>query len=61
VRAASLLLRMLAKGGKDGECGPVPIEVRMPQECLAELLGTSRQWATALVRDLSHTGLVEWR
>jgi CRP-like cAMP-binding protein len=61
VRAASLLLGMLAKSGRDDERGPVPIEVRMPQERLAELLGTSRQWATALVRDLSNAGLVEWR
>ena len=61
VRAASLLLGMLARNGKDGERGPVPIEVRMPQERLAELLGTSRQWATALVRELSNAGLVEWR
>lgn len=62
VRAAALLLGMLAKKrGYNSERGPVPIEVRMSQERLAELLGTSRQWATALVRDLSNAGLVEWR
>jgi CRP/FNR family cyclic AMP-dependent transcriptional regulator len=64
VRAASLLLGMLAHEGKSGETceqGPVAIELRLPQERLAELLGTSRQWATALVRELSKAGLVEWR
>jgi CRP-like cAMP-binding protein len=61
VRAASLLLDMLAKCGKGDERGPVAIEQRLPQERLAELLGTSRQWATARVRELSKAGLVEWR
>jgi len=61
VRAAALLLGMLAKSGKDGERGPVDIGFRLSQERLAELLGTSRQWATALVRDLSNAGIVEWR
>ena len=61
VRAASLLLGMLAKNGKDSERGPVAIEFRLPQERLAELLGTSRQWATVLVRELSKAGLVAWR
>jgi len=61
VRAASLLLGMLANNGRDCERGPVAIELRLSQERLAELLGTSRQWATALVRELSKAGLVEWR
>jgi len=61
VRAASLLLGMLARNGKAVERGPVAIELRLPQERLAELLGTSRQWATAAVRELSKAGLVEWR
>lgn len=61
VRAASLLLGMLARSGKDGDPGPVAIELRLPQERLAELLGTSRQWATAMVRELSKAGVVEWR
>jgi CRP-like cAMP-binding protein len=61
VRAASLLLGMLAKNCQGDETGPVAIELRLPQERLAELLGTSRQWATALVRELSQAGLVEWR
>lgn len=61
VRAASLLLGLLTKGGKDDHDGPVAIELHLPQERLAELLGTSRQWATALVRELSSAGLVAWR
>ncbi len=61
VRAASLLLGLLANKGADGEHGPVVIELRLPKERLAELLGTSRQWATTLVRELSQAGLVEWR
>jgi CRP-like cAMP-binding protein len=61
VRAAALLLGMLAKSGKDGEHGPADIGLRLSQERLAELLGTSRQWATALVRELSNAGIVEWR
>jgi|GEM_PF-3403532 len=61
VRAASLLLGMLANSAKGDQPGPVAIEHRLPQERLAELLGTSRQWVTVLVRELSKAGLVEWR
>jgi CRP/FNR family cyclic AMP-dependent transcriptional regulator len=61
VRAASLLLGMLARSGSDGGHGPTAIDLRLPQERLAELLGTSRQWVTAVVRELSRAGLVEWR
>jgi len=61
VRAASLLLGLLASDGKDGEHGPVVIELRLPQERLAEMLGTSRQWAATVVRELSKAGVVEWR
>jgi CRP-like cAMP-binding protein len=61
VRAASLLLGMLGKSGQLGDDGPVTIDLRLSQERLAELLGISRQWATALVRELSQAGLVEWR
>ena len=60
VRAASLLLGMLEMGARPAAPGPVPIELRLPQERLAELLGTSRQWATSLVRELSKAGLVDW-
>ena len=61
VRAASVLLGLVAKSGKDTGDGPVAIDLRLPQERLAEMLGTSRQWASALVRELSDAGLVEWR
>jgi len=61
VRAASLLLGMLAKNGRHSQTGPQIIDLRLSQGRLAELLGTSRQWATALVRELSKAGLVEWR
>ena len=61
VRAAALLLGMLADSGQDGEPGPAHIGRRLSQERLAELLGTSRQWAAALVRELSNAGIVKWR
>lgn len=61
VRAASLLLGMLAKDGQDGQGSRAVIDLHLPQERLAELIGTSRQWATSLVRELTQAGLVEWR
>jgi CRP-like cAMP-binding protein len=61
VRAASLLLGMLVRSGSDGENGPAAIDLRLPQERMAELLGTSRQWVTAVVRELTRAGLVQWR
>jgi CRP-like cAMP-binding protein len=61
VRAASILLGLVARSGKETEDGPVAIDLRLSQERLAEMLGTSRQWASALVRELSDAGLVEWR
>lgn len=61
VRAAALLLGMLATSGQAAENGPTDLRLRLSQERLAELLGTSRQWATALVRELTSAGIVEWR
>lgn len=61
VRAAAVLLGLVAKSGKDTGDGPVAVDLRLPQERLAEMLGTSRQWVSALVRELSDAGLVEWR
>jgi len=58
VRTAALLLGLLANNSHDG---PVTIDLRLPQERLAEMLGTSRQWATKVARELSTAGLVEWR
>jgi hypothetical protein len=61
VRAASLLMGLLAQTGKDGIGGAVTIDVRLSQERLADMLGVSRQWATAVVRELARAGIVEWR
>jgi CRP-like cAMP-binding protein len=61
VRAASLLLGLLAKGDQDSQDGPATVGFRLSQERLAEMLGTSRQWVTALVRQLSQAGIVDWR
>jgi CRP-like cAMP-binding protein len=61
VRAASLLLGMLSRSGHHGDDGPVAIDLRLPQERLAEWLGISRQWAATLVREMSRAGVIEWR
>lgn len=61
VRAASLLVDLLVRTGQDGVDGVVPIDFRLSQERLADMLGISRQWATAVVREMTHTGLIEWR
>lgn len=61
VRAASLLMELLAESGQDGMEGAVAIDARLSQERLADMLGVSRQWATAVVRELAQAGLVEWR
>lgn len=60
VRAAATLVG-LADGGDAAARGAVVIPMRLPLERLAEVLGVSRQWATALVRELTDAGLVEWR
>jgi CRP-like cAMP-binding protein len=61
VRAASLLMGLLAKSGKDGSDTVEAIAYRLSQERLADMLAISRQWATAVVRELVQAGLVEWR
>jgi CRP/FNR family transcriptional regulator, cyclic AMP receptor protein len=61
VRAASLLVGLLSKGSKDGIDGALTIDLRLSQERLADMLGISRQWATAVVRELAQAGLVRWR
>jgi CRP/FNR family cyclic AMP-dependent transcriptional regulator len=61
VRAASLLLDLLVRRGQDGVAGAVLVDFRLSQERLADMLGISRQWATAVVRELVQAGLVEWR
>jgi CRP/FNR family transcriptional regulator, cyclic AMP receptor protein len=60
VRAAAALVS-LADGGDAVASGAFVIPMRLPLERLAEMLGVSRQWATALVRELTDAGLVEWR
>jgi CRP-like cAMP-binding protein len=61
LRAASLLMDLLAMSGRDGVAGAAVIDARLSQERLADMLGVSRQWATAVVRELVQDGLVEWR
>lgn len=61
VRAASLLMGLVAKSGQDARHGAAAIEFHLSQERLADMLGVSRQWATAVVRELTQAGLVEWR
>lgn len=60
-RLASLLLALAASSGLRTESGSVVIALRVPQERLGEMLGVSRQTATALVGDLVRDGLVQWR
>ena len=61
VRAATLLTGLLAKSSTVGADEEVAIDFRLSQERLAELLGVSRQWATAVVRELVQAGVIEWR
>jgi len=60
VRMATLLVSF-AHGGARAQDGTIAIDVHLPQERMAELLGVSRQWATGLVRDMCRSGLVRWR
>jgi CRP-like cAMP-binding protein len=60
IRAAALLVSLAEASGLPAEGGPVTIGVHMPQERLGEMLGVSRQTATALVRDLADAGLIRW-
>lgn len=61
LRALRVLLALAdATGTPDGE-GRLVLGLRLPQERLAEMLGVSRQTATALVRELVGDGLVHWR
>jgi len=59
-RAAALLVAFAEAGGLTAGGGPLKLGVRLPQERLGEMLGVSRQTATALVRDLVDTGLIRW-
>jgi len=60
LRAASLLLGMLPPHRRDGPV-PAAIEMRLPQERFAEMLGVSRQAVSIVIRELVREGLVQWR
>lgn len=60
-RLAGLLLALAASNGTRTGSGGLVIGLRLPQERLGEMLGVSRQTATALVGDLVRDGLVHWR
>jgi len=60
VRAAAALAE-LADGSDAAATGAVAIPMRLTVERLAEILGVSRQWASALVRELTDAGLIDWR
>lgn len=60
LRMAALLLSLADSGGGN-PTGPVVIELRLPQERLAEMLGVSRQWTTLLVQQMTREGLIECR
>jgi CRP/FNR family cyclic AMP-dependent transcriptional regulator len=58
----AVLLTGLARAEGSVAQGPsVLIGHRLSQELVAEMLGISRQWASALIRDLVSEGLVRWR
>jgi DNA-binding GntR family transcriptional regulator len=52
---------MARSAGGDPGRQPVQIGQRLSQELIAEMLGTSRQWASTLIRDMVNDGLVRWR
>ena len=60
VRAAQRLLG-LAQAAGTGPAAAAEIGLRPPQERLGDMLGVSRQTATAVVRCLVRDGLVQWR
>ncbi len=60
-RVARLLLALAASTGADQDDETVSIGLRLPQERIGEMLGVSRQTAAALVREMVHDGLVQWR
>ncbi|MCM5570092.1 Crp/Fnr family transcriptional regulator [Burkholderiaceae bacterium FT117] len=60
-RMASLLLDLAETRGECANGGATAIKPRLPQEKLAEMLGVSRQTATAMVKEMSEEGLLKWR
>jgi hypothetical protein len=61
VHLAVLLTGLARSAGSIVPGQPIPIEARLSQEMLAEMLGISRQWASTLVRDLVADGVLSWR
>jgi CRP-like cAMP-binding protein len=59
VHMAALLVGLAGKGASGD--GPISIDMRLPQEKLAEMLAISRQWATQLIREMVREGLLQWR
>lgn len=59
-RLARLLVTMAAKSG-EVEGARIMIRLRLTQEHLGEMLGVSRQTTTALIREMTAAGLIEWR
>lgn len=60
-RMAGLLLALAASTEAQRRTGPVVIDLRLPQDRLGDMLGVSRQTATALVREMASDGLLHWR
>jgi CRP-like cAMP-binding protein len=59
-RAASLLLGLVPPQRHNAPM-PSSIELRLPQERFAEMLGVSRQSASVLIRGFTSDGLLKWR
>ena len=59
VHMAALLVG-LAGHGMGGD-GPISIDMKLPQDKLAEMLGVTRQWVAQLVREMVNDGLLQWR
>ena len=56
-----MLVALAESSNPPADSGPVTLSVPLPQERFGEMLGVSRQTATALVGDLVDAGLVRWR
>ncbi len=59
VHMAALLVGLAGKGA--GGDGPIGIDMKLPQDKLAEMLAISRQWAAQLIREMVDDGLLQWR
>jgi len=59
VHMAALLVGLAGQGA--GCDDPIPIDMKLPQDKLAEMLAISRQWAAQLIREMVDDGLLQWR